>query len=33
MFLNLIQIDKPLQPPVDSLDGIMSEEEHFHVDK
>ena len=32
MFLNLIRNDrKPLQPPVDSLDGIMSEEEHFHV--
>ena len=32
MFLNLIRNDrKPLQPPVNSLDGIMSEEEHFHV--
>ena len=32
MFLNLIRNDrKPLQPPVDSLDGVMSEEEHFHV--
>jgi luciferase family oxidoreductase group 1 len=34
MFLNLIRNDrKPLQPPVDSLDGIMSEEERFHVDQ
>ncbi|MDI5949805.1 LLM class flavin-dependent oxidoreductase [Flavobacterium yafengii] len=34
MFLNLIRNDrKPLQPPVDSLDGIMSEEEHFHVNQ
>ena len=32
MFLNLIRNDrKPLQPAVNSLDGIMSEEEHFHV--
>lgn len=34
MFLNLIRNDrKPLQPPVDSLDGIMSEQEHFHVNQ
>lgn len=34
MFLNLIRNDrKPLQPPVDLLDGIMSEEEHFHVNQ
>jgi luciferase family oxidoreductase group 1 len=34
MFLNLIRNDrKPLQPPVDTLDGIMSEEEHFHVNQ
>jgi luciferase family oxidoreductase group 1 len=34
MFLNLIRNDrKPLQPPLDSLDGIMSEEEHFHVNQ
>lgn len=34
MFLNLIRNNrKPLQPPVDSLDGIMSEEEHFHVNQ
>ena len=34
MFLNLIRNDrKPLQPPVDSLDGVMSEEEHFHVNQ
>ncbi|MFH6971481.1 LLM class flavin-dependent oxidoreductase [Flavobacterium petrolei] len=34
MFLNLIRNDrKPLQPSVDSLDGIMSEEEHFHVNQ
>lgn len=34
MFLSLIRNDrKPLQPPVDSLDGIMSEEEHFHVNQ
>ncbi|MDI5897149.1 LLM class flavin-dependent oxidoreductase [Flavobacterium yafengii] len=34
MFLNLIRNDrKPLQPPIDSLDGIMSEEEHFHVNQ
>lgn len=34
MFLNLIRNDrKPLQPPVDSLDGIMGEEEHFHVNQ
>lgn len=34
MFLNLIRNDrKPLQPPVDSLDGIMREEEHFHVNQ
>ncbi|MFV8337592.1 LLM class flavin-dependent oxidoreductase [Flavobacterium sp. RSP29] len=34
MFLNLIRNDrKPLQPPVDSMDGIMSEEEHFHVNQ
>ena len=34
MFLNLIRNDRsPLQPPLDSLDGIMSEEEHFHVNQ
>lgn len=34
MFLNLIRNDrKPLQPPLDSLDGIMSEQEHFHVNQ
>ena len=34
MFLNLIRNDrKPLQPPLDSLDGLMSEEEHFHVNQ
>lgn len=34
MFLNLIRGDrKGLQPPVDSLDDIMSEEERFHVDQ
>ena len=34
MFLNLIRNDrKQLQPPVDSLDGIMREEEHFHVNQ
>ena len=34
MFLNLIRNDrKPMQPPVDSLYGIMSEEEHFHVNQ
>lgn len=34
MFLNLIRNDrKPLQPPVDSMDRIMSEEEHFHVNQ
>ena len=34
MFLNLIRNDrKPLQPPVDSMDGIMSEQEHFHVNQ
>lgn len=34
MFLNLIRNDrKPLQPPVNTLDGIMSEEEHFHVNQ
>ncbi|MFV8341886.1 LLM class flavin-dependent oxidoreductase [Flavobacterium sp. XS2P39] len=34
MFLNLIRNDrKPLQPPVASLDGIMSEEEYFHVNQ
>lgn len=34
MFLNLIRNNrKPLQPPVDSLDGIMTEEEHFHVNQ
>lgn len=34
MFLNLIRNDRrSLQPPVDSLDGIMSEEEHFHVNQ
>ncbi|MFV8369659.1 LLM class flavin-dependent oxidoreductase [Flavobacterium sp. LB2R40] len=34
MFLNLIRNDrKPLQRPLDSMDGIMSEEEHFHVNQ
>lgn len=34
MFLNLIRNDrKGLQPPVDSLDDIMSEEERFHVNQ
>ncbi|WP_035671584.1 LLM class flavin-dependent oxidoreductase [Flavobacterium sp. 83] len=34
MFLNLIRNDrKPLQPPLDSMDGIMSEQEHFHVNQ
>lgn len=34
MFLNLIRNDrKPLQPPVASLDGIMSDEEYFHVNQ
>ncbi|QGK75285.1 LLM class flavin-dependent oxidoreductase [Flavobacterium sp. SLB02] len=34
MFLNLIRGDrKGLQPPVDSLDDIMSEEERFHVNQ
>lgn len=34
MFLNLIRNDrKALQPPLDSLDGIMNEEEHFHVNQ
>lgn len=34
MFLNLIRNDrKGLQPPVDSLDDIMSEEELFHVNQ
>lgn len=34
MFLNLIRNDrKPLQPPVDSLEGLMSEEERFHVNQ
>ncbi|PTS92923.1 LLM class flavin-dependent oxidoreductase [Flavobacterium sp. HMWF030] len=34
MFLNLIRNDrKGLQPPVDSLDEIMSEEERFHVNQ
>ncbi|MGO4905161.1 LLM class flavin-dependent oxidoreductase [Flavobacterium sp. W20_MBD1_R3] len=34
MFLNLIRNDRrPLQPPLDSMDGIMSEEEHFHVNQ
>ena len=34
MFLNLIRNDrKPLQPPVESMDGIMSEQEHFHVNQ
>lgn len=33
MFLNLIRNDrKPLQPPV-LLEGLMSEEEHFHVNQ
>ena len=34
MFLNLIRNDrKPLQAPVASMDGIMSEQEHFHVNQ
>jgi luciferase family oxidoreductase group 1 len=34
MFLNLIRNDrKGLQPPVDSLEGIMSDEERFHVNQ
>lgn len=34
MFLNLIRNDrKPLQPPLDSMDGVMREEEHFHVNQ
>jgi luciferase family oxidoreductase group 1 len=34
MFLNLIRNDrKGLQPPVNSLDDIMSEEERFHVNQ
>ncbi|MDR7212483.1 LLM class flavin-dependent oxidoreductase [Flavobacterium piscis] len=34
MFLNLIRNDrKGLQPPVESLDDIMSEEERFHVNQ
>ncbi|MEP6806789.1 MAG: LLM class flavin-dependent oxidoreductase [Flavobacterium sp.] len=34
MFLNLIRGDrKGLQPPVDSLEDIMSEEERFHVNQ
>ena len=34
MFLNLIRNDrKPLQPPVESMDGLMSEQEHFHVNQ
>jgi luciferase family oxidoreductase group 1 len=34
MFLNLIRNDrKGLQPPVDSLDEIMNEEERFHVNQ
>ncbi|WP_394777155.1 LLM class flavin-dependent oxidoreductase [Flavobacterium sp.] len=34
MFLNLIRGDrKGLQPPVDSLDDIMGEEERFHVNQ
>jgi luciferase family oxidoreductase group 1 len=34
MFLNLIRNDrKALQPPLDSLEGIMSEEERFHVNQ
>ena len=34
MFLNLIRNDrKPLQPPVESMDGVMSEQEHFHVNQ
>ena len=34
MFLNLIRNDrKPLQPPVKSMDGLMSEQEHFHVNQ
>ena len=23
----------PLQPPVESMDGVMSEQEHFHVNQ
>ncbi|MFV8464859.1 LLM class flavin-dependent oxidoreductase [Flavobacterium sp. LB1P62] len=34
MFLNLIRNDrKGLQPPVDSLEGIMSDQERFHVNQ
>ncbi|SHG17328.1 luciferase family oxidoreductase, group 1 [Flavobacterium segetis] len=34
MFLNLIRNDrKALQPPLDSLDGIMTEQEHFQVNQ
>lgn len=34
MFLNLIRNDRnPLQPPVESMDGVMSEQEHFHVNQ
>ena len=34
MFLNLIRNDrKPLQPPVESMDGLMSDQEHFHVNQ
>ncbi|WP_348811224.1 LLM class flavin-dependent oxidoreductase [Flavobacterium maritimum] len=34
MFLNMVKNDrKGLQPPVDSLDGLMNEEERFHVNQ
>lgn len=34
MFLGLIQNNrKPLQPPLESMDGIMSEDEAFHVNQ
>jgi len=34
MFLNLIRNNrKPLQPPVDSLEDLMNEEERFHVNQ
>jgi luciferase family oxidoreductase group 1 len=34
MFLNLIRNDrKALQPPIDSLDGIMTDQEYFHINQ
>lgn len=34
MFLNLIRNDrKALQPPLDSMDDLMTEQEHFHVNQ